>query len=209
MARPTTKLGRPVFLAPVRPRVAWPRVSERLLHTAIRRSPRKMERKPVYVLNLTLPPCHMDNCLEPAKASMHLKVNITFPKSAALTYIRYKNRDVVTSLLSSVVQAFLLRHGFVTSEVKDRKRIRREDTPPPSPSPSPSPPPQPSPSKSRRRRQPSHDHSKLTDRFAPDSMAIDEPDTTADQASLYAYHVRFTVIHGEWSSITYPFTGHF
>lgn len=42
--------------------------------TATRRSPRKAERKPVYVLNLTIPPQHIDNRLEPAKAAVQLQV---------------------------------------------------------------------------------------------------------------------------------------
>ena len=39
-----------------------------------RRSPRKSEKKPVYVLSLTVPPRQVDNCLEPAKAAVHLQV---------------------------------------------------------------------------------------------------------------------------------------
>lgn len=41
---------------------------------ATRRSPRRMEKKPVYVLNLIIPPQTVDNCLEPAKAAVQLQV---------------------------------------------------------------------------------------------------------------------------------------
>ena len=48
---------------------------------ATRRSPRKSERKAVYVLDLQIPPKQIDNCLEPAKAAIHLQVwHISFLK---------------------------------------------------------------------------------------------------------------------------------
>ncbi|TFK55613.1 hypothetical protein OE88DRAFT_1766037 [Heliocybe sulcata] len=62
---------------------------------ATRRSPRKAERRPVYVLNLTIPPRDMDNCLEPAKASIQLK-----------------DTRAVASLLSDAVRSFLINNGF-------------------------------------------------------------------------------------------------
>ena len=89
-------------------------------------------------------------------------------------------------MLSSVVQAFLLRHGFVTSDCRELKRSRREDSPSPSPS------PQPSPSKIRRRQQPLQDEPQYTDRFASGSKAINQLDATTDHALPYAYHVCFT-----------------
>ena len=42
--------------------------------TAAHRSPRKGERKPVYVLNLVIPVHHIDNCLEPSKSAIELDV---------------------------------------------------------------------------------------------------------------------------------------
>ncbi|KAH7916257.1 hypothetical protein BJ138DRAFT_1139943 [Hygrophoropsis aurantiaca] len=72
---------------------------ETSLRSSVRRSPRKGERKPIYVLNLNIPPRHIDNCLEPAKATVQLE-----------------NKNVVASFLSSVVQAFLVRHGFASSK---------------------------------------------------------------------------------------------
>ncbi|KZT24590.1 hypothetical protein NEOLEDRAFT_1170128 [Neolentinus lepideus HHB14362 ss-1] len=62
---------------------------------ATRRSPRKVERRPVYVLNLTIPPKDMDNCLEPAKASIQLK-----------------ETHAVASLLSDAIRFFLVHNGF-------------------------------------------------------------------------------------------------
>ena len=62
-----------------------------------RRSPRKNERKPVYVLNIIIPPNAVDNTLEPAKASMHLK-----------------DREVVHELLGDVVSGFLRRNAFLS-----------------------------------------------------------------------------------------------
>jgi hypothetical protein len=44
------------------------------LPLAVRRSPRKSEKKPVYVLDLSIPSQQIDNCLEPAKAAVHLRV---------------------------------------------------------------------------------------------------------------------------------------
>ncbi|KAG6854336.1 hypothetical protein C0991_007841 [Blastosporella zonata] len=57
-----------------------------------------MEKKAVYVLNLTVSPEQLDNCMEPAKA-----------------HIQFRQKDVVLSLLSTSVTAFLTRHGFLTS----------------------------------------------------------------------------------------------
>ncbi|RDX53868.1 hypothetical protein OH76DRAFT_1462114 [Lentinus brumalis] len=61
-----------------------------------RRSPRKTEKRPVYVLNITIPPQHVDNCIEPSKASVHLQ-----------------NSASVIEFLSSVVEAVLVRHNFL------------------------------------------------------------------------------------------------
>ncbi|TDL29827.1 hypothetical protein BD410DRAFT_811341 [Rickenella mellea] len=66
---------------------------------AFRRSPRKAERKPVFVLNLTVPPRQIDNCLEPAKSS-----------------VNFQDREVVATVIGSVCQAFLTRNGFAPSK---------------------------------------------------------------------------------------------
>lgn len=39
-----------------------------------RRSPRKAERKPIYVLNLDVPQGSLDNLLDPSKSSMYMRV---------------------------------------------------------------------------------------------------------------------------------------
>ncbi|KAJ7167564.1 hypothetical protein C8R46DRAFT_1093418, partial [Mycena filopes] len=61
--------------------------------SAVRRSPRKTEKKPVYVLDLS------DNCLEPAKAAVHLR-----------------NKGSVMTLLTSTIQSFLVRNGFAAEQ---------------------------------------------------------------------------------------------
>lgn len=47
--------------------------------SAARRSPRKGEKRPIYVLNLVIPTRHIDNCLEPAKSAVHIEVGIHYP----------------------------------------------------------------------------------------------------------------------------------
>lgn len=42
----------------------------------LRRSPRKAEKRPIYVLNLTVPPEEVDNCLEPAKTNVLFQVSL-------------------------------------------------------------------------------------------------------------------------------------
>ncbi|TBU47222.1 hypothetical protein BD309DRAFT_856433 [Dichomitus squalens] len=66
------------------------------LRLAVGRSPRKVEKKPVYVLNLTIPPRFIDNTVEPSKAAVQLQ-----------------NSASATAFLSSVVQSVLIRHGFL------------------------------------------------------------------------------------------------
>ncbi|KAJ4479232.1 hypothetical protein J3R30DRAFT_3289200 [Lentinula aciculospora] len=81
--------------------------------SATRRSPRKTERRPVYVLNLLVPPHQIDNLLEPAKGTLH-----------------FQNRSAVAEFLSSSIVSFLVRHGFTgllnntTSTGSPRKRKR-------------------------------------------------------------------------------------
>ncbi|KAH8096693.1 hypothetical protein BXZ70DRAFT_895863 [Cristinia sonorae] len=77
---------------------------------AVRRSPRKTEKKPVYVLNITVPPQQVDNCLEPAKAVVHLR-----------------DSGAVSSFLSSVIQKFLIQHGFASEQQKRPREMRQED----------------------------------------------------------------------------------
>ncbi|KAJ6466703.1 hypothetical protein C8R47DRAFT_1179968 [Mycena vitilis] len=74
---------------------AFDEAGETSLRSTVRRSPRKSEKRPVYVLNLSVPPGQVDNCLEPAKAAVHLR-----------------NKSTVTSLLDSTIETFLIRHGF-------------------------------------------------------------------------------------------------
>ncbi|KAI0053776.1 hypothetical protein FA95DRAFT_1480918 [Auriscalpium vulgare] len=88
-----------------------------LPRSTVRRSPRKAERKPVYVLDLTIPPRHVDNCLEPNKIAVH-----------------FTNDEAVSTFLDSVITQFLVRHGF-SSQARwtqddlpsPRKKMRLDD----------------------------------------------------------------------------------
>ncbi|KAJ3532141.1 hypothetical protein NMY22_g7868 [Coprinellus aureogranulatus] len=62
----------------------------------IRRSPRKAEKRPVYCLNISIPPSDIDNCVEPGKSTILLK-----------------DQSSVLNLLSSTVNSFLRKHGFL------------------------------------------------------------------------------------------------
>ncbi|KIY49467.1 hypothetical protein FISHEDRAFT_65439 [Fistulina hepatica ATCC 64428] len=77
----------------------------------VRRSPRKSEKNPVYVLNILVPPKDVDNCLEPSKAAVH-----------------FRDRASVTSLLGLAIRSFLVANGFSTF----REARQRESTGSPS-----------------------------------------------------------------------------
>ncbi|KAI1796165.1 hypothetical protein LXA43DRAFT_988663 [Ganoderma leucocontextum] len=72
---------------------------------ASRRSPRKTEKKPVYVLNLTIPPRFVDNTVEPAKTAVQLQ-----------------NSAAAAAFLSSVVESVLVRHGFLSQRPQNPNR---------------------------------------------------------------------------------------
>ncbi|KAF8915373.1 hypothetical protein CPB85DRAFT_1495878 [Mucidula mucida] len=76
---------------------AYDESGETSVRSTVRRSPRKIEKRPVYVLNLTVSPRHLDNCLEPAKMNL-----------------QFQNKNSVMALLSTTIQSFLVRHGFST-----------------------------------------------------------------------------------------------
>ncbi|KAI0028362.1 hypothetical protein K488DRAFT_21698, partial [Vararia minispora EC-137] len=87
----------------------------------LRRSQRKPERRPVFVLDLTLPSQTVDRCVDPAKTAVHLM-----------------NNNAVITFLQSVVRSFLVRHGFLfldaygSSEPPSYPRKRRKvETAPP------------------------------------------------------------------------------
>ncbi|KAL1708554.1 hypothetical protein EV121DRAFT_287423 [Schizophyllum commune] len=71
----------------------------------VRRSPRKSEKRPVYVLNITVPPHQIDNCLEPAKAE-----------------VNFEDRRSVIDLLDRAISSFLSRNGFRNATPSPRKR---------------------------------------------------------------------------------------
>ncbi|KAF9481858.1 hypothetical protein BDN70DRAFT_930536 [Pholiota conissans] len=84
-----------------------------LPRSTIRRSPRKSEKKPVYVLNISIAPEQVDNCLEPTKSTIQLR-----------------NKSSVMALLSSVIQSFLTKNGF---QNQDQVAINRSASSSPSP----------------------------------------------------------------------------
>ncbi|PCH40853.1 hypothetical protein WOLCODRAFT_99424 [Wolfiporia cocos MD-104 SS10] len=79
------------------------------LRSNARRSPRKAEKRPVYVLNMTIPTRHVDNCMEPAK-----------------TAVKLQNNEAAVSFLGSVIEAFLVRHGFSAPKIP-RQRTSQSD----------------------------------------------------------------------------------
>ncbi|KAI0340902.1 hypothetical protein BDW22DRAFT_1333807 [Trametopsis cervina] len=76
-------------------------VVDHILPAATRRSPLKSERKPVYVLNITVLTHEVDNCVEPAKNAVNLG-----------------NARAVASFLRELVESFLIRNGFKTKTKK-------------------------------------------------------------------------------------------
>ncbi|KAF9057913.1 hypothetical protein BJ165DRAFT_1379790 [Panaeolus papilionaceus] len=71
-----------------------------LPRSLIRRSPRKVEKKPAYVLNISIPADDVDNCVDPTK---HI--------------VQIKRKDIISRLLSSVAQDFIRKHGFVAAAI--------------------------------------------------------------------------------------------
>ncbi|KAG7097308.1 hypothetical protein E1B28_004670 [Marasmius oreades] len=92
---------------------AYEESGETSLRPSTRRSPRKAEKKAVYVLNLTIPPDRVDNLLEPAKGSLH-----------------FGEKNAVESFLVSTVNAFLIRYGF---SLPTERVLPVEHSPPSSP----------------------------------------------------------------------------
>ncbi|KAG1906937.1 uncharacterized protein F5891DRAFT_1136216 [Suillus fuscotomentosus] len=78
---------------------AYDEGGETSLRSSVRRSPRKGEKKAIYVLNLVIPTRLIDNCLEPAKSAVQIE-----------------HKNVVTTFLSSVIDSFLIRHGFTSGK---------------------------------------------------------------------------------------------
>ncbi|KAI9000797.1 hypothetical protein BD414DRAFT_406416 [Trametes punicea] len=74
---------------------------------ASRRSPRKSEKKPVYVLNLTIPPRFVDNCVGPAKAAIHLQ-----------------NSTAAAVFVASVIRRILENHGFLGAHLEVIPRLQ-------------------------------------------------------------------------------------
>ena len=70
-----------------------------------RRSPRKSEREPIYVLNISLPSNEIDNCVEPTKTAVHLMV-VCF---SAFTYMTFTLlHRTMASFLTSLSRLYAL-----------------------------------------------------------------------------------------------------
>ncbi|KAK0461814.1 uncharacterized protein EV420DRAFT_1305145 [Desarmillaria tabescens] len=110
---------------------AYDETGETSLRPTSRRSPRKSEKKPVYVLNLAVPPSEVDNCLEPAKGDLHFRViSISrFHHTILLPLDSFQNKGTVITLLSNAVQSFLSRNGF-SSNMREGS-LRNDASPPP------------------------------------------------------------------------------
>ena len=76
--------------------------------------PKKGEKKPAYVLNITIPPILVDNYVEPSKSA----VNIQASPPPCLKGLREtdkitQNHAILHSFLSSVVEEFLVQYSFL------------------------------------------------------------------------------------------------
>ncbi|KAI0751023.1 hypothetical protein C8Q80DRAFT_1099789 [Daedaleopsis nitida] len=78
----------------------------------LRRSPRKTDKKPVYLLNLTIPPGQVDNCVDPKKTAVQLQDSAS-----------------VSAFLISIVEDVLVKHGFLST--RDNKSQLDPGTPSP------------------------------------------------------------------------------
>ncbi|EKM59744.1 uncharacterized protein PHACADRAFT_205965 [Phanerochaete carnosa HHB-10118-sp] len=75
----------------------------------IRRPPNMSEKKPVYVLNVTVSPRYVDNCVELGKTAVNLQNNRT-----------------VSGFLLAIIQAFLVKHNFKTQGIPQSKPSPRK-----------------------------------------------------------------------------------
>lgn len=91
----------------------------------IRRSPRKAEKRPVYCLNIRIPPSDIDNCLEPSKSTVHFKVRLWHWSEVQELTDSGQDQSSVFSFLYSIVHGFLEKHGFLSRArlSMDRARI--------------------------------------------------------------------------------------
>ncbi|CAE6459862.1 unnamed protein product [Rhizoctonia solani] len=104
------------------------------------RSPKKTDRKPVYVLNLGVSSAQVDNFLEPAKSMVRFQAS-SVPCRSFSYLLRCQDTNRVLSFVLEVIHRFLSRNGFATATSRptgteavqteqssrpSRKRVRRE-----------------------------------------------------------------------------------
>lgn len=83
---------------------------------ARRRSPRKNEKRPVYVLNISLPQEMVDMCIERSKHFIQVSVRASRLIRSEV-YPRFQDSDQLTKSVIVIVRAFLIKHGFAKNRV--------------------------------------------------------------------------------------------
>jgi hypothetical protein len=81
---------------------------------AVRRSPRKMEKKPIYVINVSIALEDVDNYIDPTKSVVHLRVSTSSDTLICARKLNVigQNKTSLVSFLSSVLECFLIKNGF-------------------------------------------------------------------------------------------------
>ncbi|TEB35750.1 hypothetical protein FA13DRAFT_1376732 [Coprinellus micaceus] len=87
--------------------------------------PGSAEKRPVYCLNIRIPPSDIDNCLEPSKSTVHFKVRLWHWSEVQELTDSGQDQSSVFSFLYSIVHGFLEKHGFLSRArlSMDRARI--------------------------------------------------------------------------------------
>lgn len=84
----------------------------------------------VYVLNITIPPSRIDNCVDPSKAIVHIQVRLTaLVHPLALTIVCIQGKETLSSFLGNVIETVLIKHGFLRHRTpRARVRAHSEDS---------------------------------------------------------------------------------
>lgn len=81
-----------------------------------------------------IPHQQVDNCLEPAKAMVQLQVYSrcsNFIYDPLTTAPSIQNHNIVISFVASVIDSFLVRHGFASKKAAERRSSRDDGSPSP------------------------------------------------------------------------------
>ena len=74
--------------------------------------PKKGDKKPVYVLDITIPLIFVDNYVEPSKSAVNIQVRPLCLEELQKADESFQNHTILHSFLSSVVEEFLVRNSF-------------------------------------------------------------------------------------------------